>query len=257
MNEKDYLYDLLVHDLVGPLAVVSTTADSLLTKTERYGDLSERQRECLERIRRNTRKARGFVQDILEVARSEENLFHSDRFAVQELVKEALLEGLESVNPAAGDEFVKARNDAEAEKVLANHLISWAISGRYAHAPFCHDRKKVLHILRNLVNNALKYRKERMDISVSGDVDLVVTVSNDGSPISEQDRQAVYKRFVRLETNNINDVPGLGLGLFCTKALVERMRGEISVGSREGFGTCFTVKIPLLESTNKEKEGVS
>ena len=61
MNEKDYLYDLLVHDLVGPLAVVATTVDSLLTKTERYGDLSERQRECLERIRRNTQKARGFV----------------------------------------------------------------------------------------------------------------------------------------------------------------------------------------------------
>jgi signal transduction histidine kinase len=257
MNEKDYLYDLLVHDLVGPLAVVATTADSLLTKTERYGDLSERQRECLERIRRNTQKARGFVQDILEVARSEENLFHADRFAVQELVKEALLEGLESVNSAAGDEFARATSDAEAEKVLAHHRISCTISGRYARTPFCHDRKKVLHILRNLVNNALKYRKDQMDLSVSGDVYLVIMLSNDGSAISEQDREAVYKRFVRIETTNINDVPGLGLGLFCIKTLVERMRGEISVATREGFSTCFTVRIPLLESTNKEKEGVS
>jgi signal transduction histidine kinase len=252
MNEKDYLYDLLVHDLVGPLAVVATTVNSLLNKPERYGDLSEPQRESLERIRRNTQKARGLVQDILEVARSEGNVFHSERFMVQELLKEALLEGLESVNPAAGEEFARAGSDAEAEKILARQSISLAVSGRYAPAPFCHDRKKLLHIVRNLVSNALKYRKERMNLSVSGDSDLVVAVSNDGSAISEQDREALYKRFVRLETNMVKDVPGLGLGLFCTKALVERMRGEISVASSEGFSTCFTVRIPFLELTEEE-----
>ncbi len=255
MNEKDYLYDLLVHDLVGPLAVVATTVNSLLGKTERYGDLNGPQREGLERIRRNTQKARGLVQDILEVARSEENLFHRERFMVQELLKEALLEGLESVNPAAGDELARAGSDAEVERVLAGYSISSSISGRYASAPFCHDRKKVLHIVRNLVSNALKYRKEQMSLAVSGDADLVVEVSNDGSAISEQDREALYKRFVRLETNNVKDVPGLGLGLFCTKALVEKMRGEISVASREGFSTCFTVRIPFVELT--EEEGIS
>ena len=123
MNEKDYLYDLLVHDLVGPLAVVATTVNSLLGKTERYGDLSGPQRECLERIRRNTQKARGLVQDMLEVARSEENVFHAERFAVQELLKEALLEGLEFVNPVAGDELARAGNDADVERVLAHHSI--------------------------------------------------------------------------------------------------------------------------------------
>ena len=210
MNEKDYLYDLLVHDLVGPLAVVATTVNSLLGKTERYGELNGPQREGLERIRRNTQKARGLVQDILEVARSEENLFHRERFTVQELLKEALLEGLESVNPAAGDELARATGDAEVERVLARYSISLSVSGRYASAPFCHDRKKVLHIVRNLVSNALKYRKEQMSLAVSGDADLVVEVSNDGSAISEQDREALYKRFVRLETNNVKDVPGLG-----------------------------------------------
>jgi signal transduction histidine kinase len=91
-----------------------------------------------------------------------------------------------------------------------------------------------------------------MDLAVSGDVDLVITVSNDGAAISEQDREAVYKRFVRLETNDAKDVPGLGLGLFCVKALVERMRGEISVTSRKGFSTCFTVRVPFLELTQEE-----
>jgi signal transduction histidine kinase len=256
MNEKDYLYDLLVHDLVGPLAVVATTVNSLLSKTERYGDLSQPQRECLERIRRNTQKARGFVQDILEVARSEENLFQCDLFTLPELLKEALLEGLESINPAVGDELARAATFAEEKEILGRYGISMAISGRYADAPFSHDRKKVLHILRNLVSNALKYRRERMDLSVSGDGDLVVRVSNDGPVISDEERQALFKRFVRIGTDNIKDVPGLGLGLFCIKTLVERMGGEIAVASREGFSISFTVRIPSLQSI-KEKEDIS
>jgi signal transduction histidine kinase len=248
MNEKDYLYDLLVHDLAGPLAVVATTVNSLLVKPDRYGDLNQPQRECLERIRRNTEKAKGLVQDILEIARSEENKFQCTFFGVSELLREALLEGLESVNPTAGDEIARATADSEAETVLARHGISVGISGRYARAPFCHDRKKVLHILRNLISNALKYRKERMDLSVSGEADLVVMVSNDGSAMSREEHQALFKRFSRLERHEMKEVAGLGLGLFCIKALVERMRGEISVASREGFNICFTVRIPPMES---------
>ncbi len=252
MNEKDYLYDLLVHDLVGPLAVVATTVNSLLGKTEKYGDLSGPQRECLERIRRNTQKARGFVQDILEVSRSGESPFHGERFTVAGVLKEALVEGLESMNSAASDELARAESDEETEKALRHHAISLVVSGKYAHKPFYHDRKKLLHIVRNLVSNALKYRKEQMALGVSGDVDLVLTVSNDGVAISEEDRETLYRRFARIERNNMKDVPGLGLGLFCVKELVERMHGEISLASREGFSTCFTVRIPLLESTGEE-----
>ena len=240
--------------MVGPLAVVATTVNSLLSKTDRYGDLSQPQRDSLERIRRNTQKARGFVQDILELARSEEYLFQCDLFTLPELLKEALLEALESADPVAGDEFARATTTAEEKEILAHHNISMAISGKYAAAPFSHDRKKVLHILRNLASNALKYRREQMDLSVSGDADLFVTVSNDGPAISDEERQALFKRFVRIETNNIKDVPGLGLGLFCIKALVDRMGGEISVASQEGFSTCFTVRIPPLQLTNEKEE---
>jgi signal transduction histidine kinase len=93
-----------------------------------------------------------------------------------------------------------------------------------------------------------------MHLSVSGDDDLILTVSNDGAAISSDDREALFKKFVRIEKDNIKDVPGFGLGLFCIKALVDRMLGEISVASREGFNICFTVRIPSLRATN-QKEG--
>ena len=256
MREKDYLYDLLVHDLVGSLAVISATVNGLLGRTERYGTISQPQRQCLERVQRNTQRAQGLVQDILEVARSEENLFHSTRFAISDLVREAIVDTVEYLSPDIRDQITVHSKESELKRILGSHGISWGVSGRYAEAPFSHDRKKVLQILRNLVSNAMKYRDHHMDIAVSGDADLVMTVSNDGPGIPEQDREVVFNRFIRAQNGDFKDVPGLGLGLFCIKALVDRMHGEISLGSREGFSTCFTVRIPSLPPS-KEKEGRS
>ncbi len=254
MREKDYLYDLLVHDLVGSLAVISATVNGLLGRAERYGTINQSQRESLERVQRNTQKAQSIVQDILEVARSEENLFESTGFAVRDLVREAIVDAVEYLNPELRDQITAQSGETELKTILGDHGISFGVSGRYAAAPFSHDRKKVLQIVRNLVSNALKYRDHRMDIAVSGEADLVIAVSNDGPGIADQDRQLVFNRFARAQSSNFKDMPGLGLGLFCIKALVDRMHGEISLESREGFRTCFTVRIPLLPPS-KEKEG--
>jgi signal transduction histidine kinase len=253
LSEKDYLYDLLVHDLAGPLAVVATTVNNLLLKSDRYGALSESQKVCLERVQRNTQKAQGLLRDMLEVARSEENIFCGSSFLPEEVVREALLEAFESADPQTREELAAARSQGEWQKVLAGHGIAMAVSGRHGSRPFFHDQRKVLQILRNLVSNALKYRSQRMNLSISGEQDLIIEVSNDGPGIPEKDREAVYKRFVRVNSSNPKDAPGLGLGLFCIKALVEGMKGDISLGSGEGFNTIFTVRIPSLQA-GRDKE---
>lgn len=254
LKEKDYLYDLLVHDLAGPLAVVATTVNNLLCKSDRYGALSDSQKACLERVQRNTQKAQGLLQDMIEVARSEENLFCGSAFSPEELAREVLLEAFETLDAQAREELSSTASPGEWQKILARHGIVMVISGRYGSRPFFHDRKKVLQILRNLVSNALKYRSQRMSLSISGEEDLIIEVSNDGPGIPEKDREAVYKRFVRVNSSNPKDAPGLGLGLFCIKALVEQMKGDISLGSREGFSTTFSVTIPSLQAGSDKED---
>jgi signal transduction histidine kinase len=99
--------------------------------------------------------------------------------------------------------------------------------------------------LRNLISNALKYRKSTMKLTISGDLDLVVAVQDDGEGIPQEKQDYIFKRFFNL--NNKQGGPeGLGFGLSCAKQLVEKMRGEISLKSGEGAGSCFTVRIPPL-----------
>ena len=98
MGPKEYLYDLFVHDLTGPLSVAAATAKGLLSGMETYGPLTEQQKRCLKRIERNTKRAQLILKEILDVGRSEEHLFHTNEFSLQELVKDALLNVMETMD---------------------------------------------------------------------------------------------------------------------------------------------------------------
>jgi signal transduction histidine kinase len=132
--------------------------------------------------------------------------------------------------------------------LLKPHGIFIMITGRYGQTPFCHDQKKVQQILRNLMSNAMKYRRSRMSVSITGEADLFVSVEDDGRGIPSADHDTIFGRFVQLKETDQSIRKGLGLGLAGVKAIVEAMGGEITLTSREEAGTCFKVRIPPLPS---------
>ncbi len=244
-GEKVRLFDLLIHDLAGPLAIASTSTFNLLNKAERYGPLSESQKRVLERVQRNVEKAQNLLQEMIEILRSEEGLFQRDFFLVARTVKDSLFDALELYTPHMVEKLCLVQNPEEFQKCLKEYGIDVEITGKYCKSPFCHDEKKIRQILRNLLGNALKYRQERIGVMVSGETDLVILVEDDGIGIPLEDQEAVFERFVRLHDGQHAHVPGLGLGLAGVKTLVEAMGGGISLESKEGRGTRFTVRIPL------------
>jgi len=253
MNSKKDLVDLLIHDLNGPLAVVSTSASGLLNKTDRYGPLTENQRRVVDRIFRNSRKAQALIKDMIEIYRAEENLFQSDLFAVSDPVRESLLEALETVAPHVVENLC-LENQKDVEALFESEGISIQIQGKYCKSPFCHDRKKLQQILRNLISNGLKYRRERISIVVTGDEDLFISVEDDGSGIAPEQQEIVFKRFVRLEDGDHRELQGVGLGLWGVKLLVETMGGEIRLESCQEAGTRFTIRIPPLQAPRRKEE---
>jgi CheY-like chemotaxis protein len=253
MTEKSRLFDLLVHDLAGPLSVVSTGTENLLQKSDRYGPLTDQQKHTLERTLRNIHKAQTLLREMVEIFRSEEGLFQSDLFQIEGTVRESLMDVLEIVAPHAVEELLCAKDQAEFGKILNANGIFVEITGKYCESPFCHDQKKVQQILRNLISNGMKYRRRRMAVCITGEMeDLCISVEDDGVGIPQEQQEAIFGRFVRLNDKRYASVPGLGLGLTGVKALLETMGGEITLESREGTGTRFMVRIPPLHF---QKEG--
>ncbi len=172
MDVKWRLFDLLIHDLTGPLSIVSTSTDNLLHKAERYGPLTDQQKRIIERILRNVHKAQALLNEMIEIFRSEEKLFQKERFSIERVLGESILEVLEVSVPDVAEKLCQTKNQEEFKQNLEDHGICIQIKGKYCKSPFCHDQKKIKQILRNLMSNALKYRRKRINATIEGDLDL-------------------------------------------------------------------------------------
>jgi CheY-like chemotaxis protein len=145
---------------------------------------------------------------------------------------------------------------------LADHLgVRLAVDtrscppGTYVRA----DRQRLLQVLLNLLSNATKYngRTGRVGIWVSRTSDdrAKISVSDSGPGIRAQDMERVFEPFDRLGAEH-SRVEGTGVGLTLSKHLVERMGGEIGVASTVGFGSTFTVLLPLTVGADEFDKAV-
>ncbi len=122
------------------------------------------------------------------------------------------------------------------------------------------DEIRIKQILINLISNAIKFTKAgNIDLSVTseqreGTTELVFKVSDTGMGIKEADMNRLFLQFERMDTKKNRNIEGTGLGLAITKQLCEMMNGTISVESKEGVGSVFTVRIP---QQHKEKKPIA
>jgi signal transduction histidine kinase len=107
------------------------------------------------------------------------------------------------------------------------------------------DRAAVSRVIRNLVDNAVRHAKSRVDVQVGTEGGHVtLTVTDDGPGIAPVDRARVFERFVRLEPDRARSSGGTGLGLAIVAEVVAAHGGTVNIGDRSGGGTTITVTLP-------------
>lgn len=111
------------------------------------------------------------------------------------------------------------------------------------------DKFKMLQVLENLLNNAVKFSPEGTEIKVIAERladGFQIRVSDQGVGIKAKDQPHIFDKFHRLDNSN-TAASGFGLGLYLAKRIVEAHHGEIRVDSVPGQGTTLTVTLPLSE----------
>ena len=102
-------------------------------------------------------------------------------------------------------------------------------------------------LLNNLLSNAVKYSDKIPVIDIEGftrDNNICIKVSDNGIGINKLDQKHVFDKFYRATTGNIHKYKGLGLGLYYVKKIAEAHGGDVTVSSKPGKGSIFTVIIP-------------
>ncbi|TAL71909.1 MAG: HAMP domain-containing histidine kinase, partial [Bacteroidetes bacterium] len=102
-------------------------------------------------------------------------------------------------------------------------------------------------LVNNLLSNAVKYSDKEPVIDIEGltqDNNICIKVADNGIGISKNDQKHIFDKFYRASTGNIHKFKGLGLGLYYVKKIAEAHGGDVTVSSKPGKGSIFTITIP-------------
>ena len=216
-RQKQFISDAS-HELKTPLAVISANAEVLEQEIGKN--------EHLDYIRSEVRRTDSLVRNLLTLARMDRSdaVTEMKRFDLSHAVLDVALP-FESTVYEAGKTLeidVPDRIDC-----LGNE-----------------EMIKQLTVI--LLSNALKYSEPggRIEVSLKArGKQREIRVFNTGEPIDPDDRERIFDRFWRADPAHGRDTGGHGLGLAIAKSIVEKHKGRISVDSREGTGTAFTVTL--------------
>lgn len=120
------------------------------------------------------------------------------------------------------------------------------------------DEVHITNVIFNLLDNAMKYSKEKpvIEVHTANKKDFIeIMVKDNGIGIAKEHQDQIFERFYRVPTGNVHDVKGFGLGLSYVKKIIDSHQGKIKVESALNKGTKFMIYLPLnlKENGNKSK----
>lgn len=246
MGKQRIKFDFLVHDLKVPLAVIEAGLTSLIQKTDKYGPLTDKQLKVLKRALRNTLVTRTLVNDALELGRSSQGIIQKTTFPLSGFVVQTLVEIFDLVDLETSDCVRGCDTLSVLKEQLSEKGILLTVDERLWHQEVSMDESKMKQIIRNLLSNALKYKKKQVELKIGQEEDsFVVIVGDDGDGIPSGYHDKIFECYFQMDMQGDYCVRGHGVGLAGVMILVEDMGGRLFLESDVGKGATFSVKVPL------------
>jgi signal transduction histidine kinase len=230
LKELDQLKSMFIasmsHELRTPLnSIIGFTG---MTLQGLSGELNHEQKDNLARVYKSAKHLLALITDVIDISKIEAGRVETylEKVSLKEIVEEAVA----SVEPQIREKGLVLEMDIPDDVQLTT------------------DRKRLLQCLLNFLSNAVKFTESgkvcvRSRVS-DGYVD--VAVSDTGIGISEKDLPKLFEAFERLESHLRVKAGGTGLGLYLTRKLVtDILHGDVSVQSREGQGSTFSLRVPI------------
>ena len=218
------------HDLQEPLRKVSILGDQLRDFNK---DLDEKSRDYINRMQNAILRMHDFINDLLVFSSLTTEVSPFAKFKLNNIIEDTLSDLETQISESRGTINVNTLPDIEVDPVQMRQLFQ------------------------NLISNALKYRKEGIDpviniSSPSGDNgDVTINIEDNGIGFDEKFKDKIFQLFQRLHGKN--EYGGTGMGLAICKRIIEHHNGTLTVNSKPGVGTTFTINLPNEQSQIKSE----
>lgn len=221
---KTQFLNLASHELRGPLTVIRGYLSMLDHGS--FGDLNAAGRRAIEIMRAKATEMNSLVEQMLEAARLEEGRL--ELHLAEHDLREVVRHSVDLVRPLVDE----------------RHPIHVNIPDRPVNVEI--DAERIQTIVANLVDNAVKYSPAGGDVDVQVAEDgegPAVRVRDHGVGIAPENLATLFTRFGRIATPATSHLPGTGLGLYLSRELARLHGGDITVESKPGAGSTFTLRL--------------
>ena len=223
---KDDFTNNMTHELKTPIAVAYSAADALLNFKQ--GDDKTKREKYLSVCKDQLSELSGLVEQILSMSMEKRKRFVLNKETIN--IKDLI------------DTLIEQHRLKSDKHLLFNICITPDDLNLFA------DRTHLSNIISNLIDNAIKYSGEKVDIDIhvyQKDKYHLIEVKDKGMGIPSEKQAYVFDKFYRVTYGNKYSTKGYGLGLFYVKTMVEKHQGTVSVSSTLGKGSTFTIKMPV------------
>lgn len=222
---RDEFFSIASHELKTPVTSLKAYTQLLLMDAEGGGD--SQQKNMLQRMDIQINKLTSLINDLLDTSKIENGhlVYNKEVFSLKDLVKETIAH----LKPASLDNELIFQNNADAN-----------INA---------DRDRIGQVLNNFLTNAMKYAPDGKKIIIAlnrEDGKVICSVQDFGKGIVAEEQEKIFERFYRITGHNLNTFPGLGLGLFICKEIIEKHGGKIGLISERGKGSTFYFELPVV-----------
>ncbi|HET9348295.1 MAG TPA: ATP-binding protein [Arthrobacter sp.] len=222
------------HELKTPVGAISLLAEAL----ESSADDPEAVRRFARRTHKESARLAALVQDIIELSRLQGSNVAKQGRAVD-------------INTVVTEAVDRSQLPAESKNIDL-------VVGGHTDAMVYGDQDQLVTALRNLIDNAIRYSPENTRVGIgirSKDGLVAVSVTDQGEGLSPEDQERVFERFYRVDAARSRHTGGTGLGLSIVKHVVANHGGEVTLWSKPGQGSTFTIRLPELEG--QDLDGVA
>ncbi|MFN6541148.1 MAG: sensor histidine kinase [Nostoc sp. EkiNYC01] len=221
-QEREFVSNVS-HELRTPLTIVHGYLQSVL---RRQNNLTQTQQEALETAASEAERTIRLLQDLLDLARADSGYLH---FQMKSYVLNDLVEEI----------VVMAEKYSDRQITIESTIYPIEVKVDYS---------RLKQVLLNLIDNAVKYSEAGTPIIFKLDQlpdKAIIQVFDNGYGIPLQHQARIFERFYRIDESRSHATGGSGLGLSIVKTLVEGMGGNVSVQSKLGEGSIFTISLPI------------
>ncbi|MEH2413129.1 sensor histidine kinase [Nostoc sp.] len=225
-QEREFVSNVS-HELRTPLTIVHGYLQSVL---RRQNNLTQTQQEALETAASEAERTIRLLQDLLDLARADSGYLY---FQMKPYVLNDLVEEVVVMAKKYSDRLIKIESKIYPIEVKA-------------------DYSRLKQVLLNLIDNAVNYSEADTPIIFQLNQlpdKAIIQICDQGYGIPLQQQARIFERFYRVDESRSHATGGSGLGLSIVKTLVEGMGGSVSVQSKLGEGSTFTISLPTYSSS--------